>query len=106
MNWSDILNDFVNKNDLVYTLTAVSDKSENPGIMISDKSDFTAPESDTLIGNGTLKPGETHSYSLIVTFKETGGDQNVDQGKTFIGKIQASLVDSSDDSKNNSKSDN
>lgn len=106
LNWSDILNDFVNKNDLVYTLTAVSDKSENPGIMISDKSDFTAPESDTLIGNGTLKPGETHSYSLIVTFKETGGDQNVDQGKTFIGKIQASLVDSSDDSKNNSKSDN
>lgn len=106
LNWSDILNDFVNKNDLVYTLTAVSDKSENPGIMISDKSDFTAPESDTLIGNGTLKPGETHSYSLIATFKETGGDQNVDQGKTFIGKIQASLVDSSDDSKNNSKSDN
>ena len=106
LNWSDILNDFVNKKDLVYTLTAVSDKSENPGIMISDKSDFTAPESDTLIGNGTLKPGETHSYSLIVTFKETGGDQNVDQGKTFIGKIQASLVDSSDDSKNNSKSDN
>ena len=93
LNWTNVTNGFVNKEDLVYTLTAVSDKSENPGIMISDKSDFTAPESDTLIGNGTLKPGETHSYSLIVTFKETGSDQNANQGKAFTGKIEVSTGD-------------
>lgn len=93
LNWADIVNGFDPKTDLVYTLTGVSDKSENAGILVDNKTDIVAPSEAGAIGSGTLKPGETHTYSLKVLFKETGVDQNTNQGKSFVGKIQVSTSD-------------
>lgn len=85
--------DFVNKNDLVYTLTGTSSKSGTP-INVSNKTVVPA-SSQAITGTGVLKPSDTHTYTLYVEFKETGSDQNSNQGKTFQGKIEVEAVNSS-----------
>ena len=36
----------------------------------------------------TVDPGATHTFVLTMSFPETGADQNHNQGKSFMGKIQ------------------
>ena len=38
-------------------------------------------------------PGETHSYQFLVRFKETGSDQNSNQGKSFKGHLEVTTGD-------------
>lgn len=86
INWDITAFNFANKADLVYSLTGTPD---GDGTAVN-KSETAMPTSTgtSEIGTGTLKPDESHSYNLTVTFKETGSDQNANQGKSFAGKIQ------------------
>lgn len=86
INWNITTFDFANKADLVYALTGTPD---GDGTAVN-KSETAMPTTTGVseIGSGTLKPDETHSYSLTVTFKETGSNQNANQGKSFAGKIE------------------
>ena len=93
LNWTNVTNGFVNKEDLVYTLTGANSDASNTTTTLVTKTNEVAPSANTLIGSSVLKPGETHTYSLTVNFKETGSDQNTNQGKAFTGKIEVSTGD-------------
>ncbi len=86
INWDIAEFNFQDKSDLVYSLSGTSDKG---GMLLAEKIDEPMPTSigTTAIGDGSLKPEDTHTYSLNVKFKETGSNQNSNQTKTFIGKI-------------------
>ncbi len=88
LNWTNVTNGFVNKEDLVYTLTGANSDASNTTTTLVTKTNEVAPSANTLIGSSVLKPGETHTYSLTVKFKETGSDQNANQSKSFTGKIE------------------
>lgn len=88
-------NTFVDKTDLVYSLTGTS---SNGGTVVSLTSPETLPDgkkylqvpaSSSAIGTGSLAAGgDTHTYTMQVHFKETADDQNDNQGKSFMGKIE------------------
>lgn len=93
LNWTNVTNGFVNKEDLVYTLTGANSDASNTTTTLVTKTNEVVPSANTLIGSSVLKPGETHTYSLTVKFKETGSDQNANQSKSFTGKIEVSTGD-------------
>ena len=97
INWNIDTFDFVNKADLVYSLSG--QKTSTAGTLVATKTDEAMPTSTgtTAIGNGTLSvvddgagnyTQDTHTYTLSVKFKETGSNQNSNQGKSFYGRIQ------------------
>ncbi len=98
LKWKDVSNGFnlAGHNDIVYTLKGTS-STGSTGV-VAAHNDTTAPTSDSIIGSGTIKPGEKHTYTLTVKFKETGSDQNSLQGKTFSGKIEVIVNDANNNS--------
>ena len=77
----NVTNSFVDKNDLVYSIS-----STNAG---GTKTTTVMPSDDTtLIPAITIEPGVTQEYTMTIHFKETGDNQNDNQGKTFGGLIQ------------------
>lgn len=98
VNWANVTNGFAVKEDLVYTLKSeiTTAGTKGTGTLVPAKTAAVAPSTSATpisIGNGTLTPGETHTYKLQLHFKETGADQNSNQGKEFIGKIEVSTSD-------------
>ena len=98
MKWVGVQNEFATAghNDITYTLKGAGTNG-NTGVVGSSAGmeDYTAPTGDSIIGSGTIKPGETHTYTLSVKFKETGSDQTSLQGKKFTGKIEVTTGDES-----------
>ena len=87
----DVLtNDFVDKTDLEYSLTGSG--NTNGGTLVSSttiNAQVPSTGNNNQVGTiATLKPNETHSYEMIVTFKSTADNQNDNQGKKFQGKIR------------------
>ncbi len=83
--FNEVINNFDPKSDLVYELI-----SEN-GANISET---VCPDSKEIISPGILLGvGQTHNYTLKITFKETGVNQDSNKDKIFSGKID--LEDSS-----------
>ena len=77
---NNVYNDFNPTSDLVYEI--ISDN----GINISERvcpTTYGVLSSNILIG-----VGETHNYTLKITFKETGINQDSNKGKLFSGKIE------------------
>lgn len=91
LKWAELVNDFVGT-DLVYTLTGESTNATDASL-VTAQNEVVVPTAAGIIGSGVLRPGETHTYSLTVKFKETGLDQNANQGKTFNGKIEVTTGD-------------
>ncbi len=79
INLVNIANTFVN-NDLVYTLT-----STNDGATVVNSA---LPTIDSILVDSEVDPGVTQTYTLVVTFRETGADQNSNMGANFSGKLQ------------------
>lgn len=83
--FNEIINNFDPKSDLVYELI-----SEN-GVNISET---VCPDAKEIIAPGILLGvGQTHNYTIKITFKETGVNQDSNKDKIFHGKID--LEDSS-----------
>ena len=76
--WTDITNTFEDKNDLVYSISGHQTKSNTPNPI----------EEDIMIGNIGIEPGVTHTYTLRVDFLSQGRNQDINQGKVFMGKIE------------------
>lgn len=77
----DVLNNFEDKEDLVYTI-----ESTNNGGTLNET---TMPDkNEKIISPVVINPGTTQDYTLTVYFKETGDNQDDNQGKIFSGKIQ------------------
>ena len=84
----NVTNNFADKNDLVYSIS-----STNSG---GSKTTTVMPNDDTtLIPAITIEPGVTQEYTMTIHFKETGDDQNDNQGKTFGGLIQINNLENS-----------
>lgn len=67
--------------DLVYELTCASDGEACHG------SSSSFPTEDKVLITNSIKVGVTHSYTLTVTYKETGLDQSNDMNKKVEGNI-------------------
>ena len=76
----DVTNTFVDKNDLVYTLVGDNDVNISETVMPSTSDEYLAT-------NITIGSGDTHTYTLTITFKETNDNQDDNKGATFSGKI-------------------
>ncbi len=70
-------------NDFVYTLTCTSDGVACDGV--SSASVFPI-NGGILVGND-IEVGKTHSYTLTVTYKETGRNQSNDMNKTLTARV-------------------
>ena len=98
INWVNVTNDFVAKDDLVYTLTGEAKKLDGTagtGTVVPSQLNKVAPSTSGVIGSGVLAAGgEVHTYTMQMHFKETGSDQNINQGRNFVGKIEVTTSDS------------
>lgn len=83
--WKSVVNDFVNKKDLVITL------SEDGTEIISSSDQQTFPDTTTsaiLKDNLTIKASETKNYTLLITYQDTTENQIDDMGKSISGVIE------------------
>lgn len=81
VNLKDVENTFVNKEELVYTIT------NQDGDTLA--TEITAPDIDSiLIPRVESTVGSVDEYTMVIQFKETGELQNDNQGKLFSGTIQ------------------
>ena len=80
-------------NDFVFTLLCTSSDEENNPCTnkITEEEKFSLQNSVLLSNN--IKEGITHTYTLKVTYKETGQDQSNDMNKSFTGKINISGIE-------------
>ena len=89
--WKDLVNTFVNTNDLTITIT-----STNGGGSLSK----TAIKSSSTPGNydiikGVTIPAKTiQSYTVTFAYANTDEDQSADMGKTFSGSIELQALES------------
>jgi len=79
--FSDIINTFKDKNDLVYTLISLS------GCSKTDENILPSSSGEKIVSHCTIKTNETQTYTLKILFKETDDNQNDNMGKIFSGKI-------------------
>ena len=81
--FSEVINTFVTKTDLVYNITCKSNNCNE-----SNKENITVPSSpDKMIDNQAIEPNETQEYELTILFKETNVNQDDNKGKKFSAKI-------------------
>ena len=84
-------------NALSYTLTAIEANAATEGIMpTATETKIANPSKDIVFGEATIygnAPQEvTQTYTLSMFFKDTGTDQNANQGAQFKGHIAISEI--------------
>lgn len=77
----NVINELKYYNDLTYELECKSDIGTCGG------SDDTFPIYDNSIITNSIKVGETHTYTLTLTYHETNLDQSDDMNKTVEAKV-------------------
>ena len=78
--FSELSNKFVDKTDLVYTLTS-SDGGKNVA-------QTQVPDSnDAMVSNYAIDAGKTHTYTLTITFLEKDENQDDNQNVSFSTKV-------------------
>ena len=82
---SELINDFADKTDLVYTLTGT-----NGGKNVSETQ--VPDNSGAIASDVSIDAGVTQEYTLVITFKETNDVQDDNQGKKFSTRIQINQV--------------
>ena len=75
----NVVNSFLNPEDLVYTLVSTDGAYRSTSVMPVDDA--------TLASNIKIKKGETHSYVMEITFLETNTSQNDNMNKTFSSNV-------------------
>ena len=77
----NVTNNFADKNDLVYSVTSTNNGGQKQTTIASSSN-------QTILSGVKIAPAEIQEYSLTLHFKETGDNQNDNQGKAFSGLIQ------------------
>ena len=85
--WANLTNEFVNKDALTYKIT-----STNSGGSLVETSIPNTGTDINIIKDIEIPAGVIQTYSLTVYYKEINRNQNADQGKTLIGKIEVSEI--------------
>ena len=83
INWENLTNTFVNKEDLVMSLT-----STNGGGTLSESQIRGSGTHINIIKNIKIDPGIIQEYTLTIEYKNKDYDQSSDMGKSLIGKIE------------------
>ena len=78
--FSELSNKFVDKTDLVYTLT-----SSDGGKSVAQTQ--VPSTNDAMVSNYTIDAGKTHTYTLTITFLNKDENQNDNMGVTFSTKV-------------------
>ena len=93
--WTGLTNQFVQggaegakTNDFVYTLTKTS---ANGAANVAATAVPTVTDTKLITGQ-SIAAGETQTYTLTLTFKDTGMAQNENQGKSFATKLQTNVA--------------
>lgn len=79
----------VAEEQFVHTLTS-SGNTNNGTLITLDQA--VVPTETIILGTGTLKGYETHTYDYTIEFKNLDRNQNAAQGKTFGGYISVELI--------------
>ena len=82
---SELVNNFVDKSDLVYTLV-----SNDGGQNITQTQ--VPSSSAKIVANKEIAVGITHTYTLRITFKETNDNQDDNKDKEFSAMIRINEV--------------
>lgn len=83
INVVDVINEFTN-NELVYSIT-----STNNGGTIEEA---LVPTTNSLLMISTIEPNVVQEFTITLKFKETGENQNINQGAVFNGKLQINSI--------------
>ena len=86
LDWANITNEFINKGDLVYTITGITNGTKEPG-SISEKSLPLTGTNIKMFSNIEIESGKTHTYTVRVLYMDNG-NQSSDMGKSLTGKIE------------------
>ena len=82
---SELINDFVDKTDLVYEVI-----SNDGGTNVSETQ---MPDvAQNIISNKAIRAGEEHNYTLRITFKETNDNQDDNKGVSFSAIVRINEV--------------
>ena len=79
---NNVINNFENKNDLVFTL-------ECNNILLRDKS-IMPSTNESIASDIIIKPHEKHEYKMTITFLNKETDQSANMNKTFSSNILVS----------------
>ena len=78
--FSELSNKFVDKTDLVYTLTSTDGGKNVSQTQVPDSN-------DAMVSNYEIEAGKTHTYTLTITFLEKNENQDDNQGVSFNTKV-------------------
>ena len=78
--FSELSNKFVDKTDLVYTLT-----SSDGGKSVAQTQ--VPSTNDAMVSNYAIDAGKTHTYTLTITFLDKDENQDDNQGVSFSTKV-------------------
>ena len=85
--WTDVLNEFNRKQDLVFTL-----KEEN-GDTLLENVEFPSTNNQTIIEGLSIPAKTTKKYILTVTYKNVNEDQTTDMNKKFHATITGKVTE-------------
>ncbi len=85
--WTDVLNEFNRKQDLVFTL-----KEENGDTLLEDI-EFPSTNNQTIIEGLSIPAKTTKKYILTVTYKNVNEDQTTDMNKKFHATITGKVTE-------------
>ena len=84
--WQELYNK-IGRNDLVMSYTCERLNSSGTVDGICTGLTETPVKTKTITKNIPIESGVTHNYTITITFKETGENQNYNQGKSFNGVL-------------------
>ena len=81
--FSELFNTFEDKNDLVYTLESSNGCTDGNEKVVPRKSS----DDSKMVSSCLINSNQTHNYTLTITFKNDGTNQDDNKGKKFSSKI-------------------
>ena len=89
--WRELLNEIIN-DELTISMTCTSDRSGNtcPSFEKAIPTKTTEATNVRIKNNISIDAGETHTYTVTITFIETNSLQNYNQGKQVRGTLNIS----------------
>lgn len=83
INWEYLINNFVNREYLVYTVT-----STNGGGSLTETQLPDSEEHINILNNLSINGNTTQNYTMTITYKNSSSNQDADKNKSLIGKLE------------------
>ena len=84
INWEYLINNFVNREYLTYSLTSTNGGGTLTEVQLPD-----SEEHINIISSVTINPGVTQEYTMTINYKNSSSiNQDADKNKSLIGKLE------------------